>query len=849
VTHVRPPALRATLAGLPIQSALPALLAALEMHPAAVLVAPPGAGKTTTVPLVLLDCAWLTGQKVLLLEPRRLAARAAAARMAGLLGERIGDTVGWRMRGDTRVSPRTRIEVITEGVLTRLLLDDPTLAGVGAICFDEFHERSLQGDTGLALARDTQSVLRPELRLLVMSATIDPARVASLLDAAPVITSEGRSYPVSTSFHPPRDGQSMEDVTAAATLAALREHNGDVLVFLPGAREIQRTASLLAPQVPPTVDVWPLFGAMDARAQDAAIAPAPEGRRKIVIASAIAETSLTIDGVRVVVDSGWSRVSRYAPRTGMSRLETVRVTRASADQRRGRAGRVAPGHCVRCWHTHDDASLRAYNTPEILDADLAPLVLDLACAGIHDPAALQWLDVPPAAAWALGRALLQELGALDADARITPHGRAMSELGVHPRLSHMLLRADAWQARALACDLAALLDERDPLRAHNANHADPSVTLRLDAMRAGARAVPSGFAVDDATLRRCRETAATLRVRLGVTAREQERASHDAVGALIALAYPDRVGRRREGTAPKFLLRNGSGATVRDAASPLAREQWLACAALADAGRDASVHLAAVVSERELREVFADQITTTREVRVDADTGRIKVLATERLGAITLRERITLPESDAERAAALLVHIRTHWPASLTWSDGATRLRERVQFLRARDTRWPDLSDDALFATLDDWLAPLLGGCASLSDLAALPLHDALLHGMEWALRAELDRLAPTHAVMPTGSRIPIDYSAPDAPGIRVRLQELFGARDTPRVLDGAVPLVVHLLSPAHRPVQVTRDLAGFWRSSYADVRKDLRGRYPRHSWPEDPLTAPPTTRAKPRGT
>jgi ATP-dependent helicase HrpB len=846
------PSLHALVSGLPVASAIPALTRALQTGASAVLVAPPGAGKTTTVPLLLLEADWLDGGRILLLEPRRLAARAAASRMAWTLGERVGETVGWRMRGDTRVSKATRIEVITEGVLTRMLLDDPTLTSVGLICFDEFHERSLHGDVGLALALQTQALLRPELRLLVMSATIDGARVATLLGDAPVITSEGRSFPVTTSFAPPRDGQRMEDAAVSATLTALREHDGDVLVFLPGAREIRGAASLLSAQCDAAVDVWPLFGALDARDQDAAIAPSPPGRRKVVIASAIAETSLTIEGVRVVIDGGWSRVARYAARTGMSRLETVRVTRASADQRRGRAGRVAPGHCIRCWHQHDDAALRAFNTPEILDADLTPLALDLAGAGVINPDDLRWLDTPPAAAFTLGRELLRELGALDADGRITSHGSAMAELGVHPRLTYMLLCARDRGTVALACDLAAVLDDRDPIRALDARHADPDITLRLDALRSGRRALPSGFVPDDAVLTRCRETAAALRQRMQIANAARSTASvdnPDEIGALVALAYPDRVAKQRAGDSSRYLLRHGGGATLRDRASALAREEWLVCAALSDSGRDAAVQLATPVSERVIRELFAEQLTVTQSLIVDPETGRVRATEVESLGAIVLRERVNTSLTGAERATALLDFLRRDWPASMPWSDAAIRLRARLAFLHLHDPRWPDVSDVALGASIEQWLAPALEQCANVGAIAQLNLHDALLEMVEWTLRSQLDRLAPTHATVPTGSRIPIDYTDSAAPSLSVRLQELFGARETPAVLDGRVPLVVNLLSPAHRPVQVTRDLPGFWRTSYADVRKELRGRYPRHSWPEDPTTATPTSRAKPRGT
>ncbi len=836
-------------AALPVLDVVPELRQVLRNSNAAVLVAPPGAGKTTGVPLALLGEPWLAPSRILLLEPRRLAARAAASRMASMLRSAVGEQVGWRMRGDTRVSDATRIEVVTEGVLTRMLLDDPTLDGVGLVCFDEFHERSIHGDVGLALALQSQALLRPDLRLLVMSATIDGARVAGLLDSAPVLTSLGRAFSVSTHFRPPAPGQRMEEATASAVRVSLREHDGDVLVFLPGAREIRRTAALLEHSLPDTCDLWPLFGMLDARAQDAAIAPAPAGRRKVVLASAIAETSLTIEGVRVVIDSGWSRVPRYSARTGMTRLDTVRVSRASADQRRGRAGRVTSGHCVRLWHEYEDITLREHGAAEILDADLAPLALDLAGAGVSTPHELRWLDPPPAAAFAQARELLTELGALDGDGRITSHGTAMSATGVHPRLAHMLLGAKTRGLLPLACVLAAVLEERDPIRSTDARLVDPDVALRIDAVRGGRRVLPAGLSLDDGALARCRETARALRDRMRVTrADAAEQHDADTIGELIALAYPDRIARRRDGAAARYLMRNGSGALLRDQGTRLAREEWLACALLDDGGRDAAILLAAPLDSATVRRIAGDAVVQTRTVRADRTTGRVRGAITESLGAITLVDRPIEDLSDDETRDALIALLRDDWTA-MPWTDSATRLRQRVAFLHLHDARWPDVSDDALQATLHLWLSAALRGARSLDDLRRADLGDALLSAVDWSMRASLEQLAPTHVTVPSGSRIPVDYSDPATPVLAVRLQELFGATSTPAIAGGRVPLLLHLLSPAHRPVQVTRDLAGFWRSSYADVRKDLRGRYPRHAWPEDPTTATATHRAKPRGT
>jgi ATP-dependent helicase HrpB len=665
-----------------------------------------------------------------------------------------------------------------------------------------------------------------------------------------VITSSGRAFPVTTTFRPPRDGQRMEEATVSAVHEALADHEGDVLVFLPGAREIRRVAALLERTIEADIDLWPLFGMLDARAQDAAIAPSPHGHRKVVIASAIAETSLTIEGVRVVVDSGWSRVPRYSARTGMTRLETVRVSRASADQRRGRAGRVAAGHCIRCWHEYDDAALRAHGAAEILDADLAPLALDLAGAGVSDAAELSWLDTPPAAAFATARALLATLGALDSDGRVTSHGTAMSRLGVHPRLAHMLLVAQTRGSVALACDLAAILEERDPIRASDARLVDPDLALRISALRGGRRELPIGLSIDDAAQARCRETAAGLRDRMGLRRADGDRSdASEELGALVAMAYPDRIARRRDGTGARYLLRNGSGAFLRDQGSPLAREEWIACATLDDAGRDATVQLAAPLDLATLRAIAGEQIVTRRSVVADGSTGRVRGTVVESLGAITIIERIAADVTAQERTGALRAQIVALWPDSIRWSESASRLRQRMAFLHQYDARWPDVSDEALLADLDAWLSPLLSDAHSREDVSRADLGAILLDRVEWSLRAAFDRLAPTHIVVPSGSRIPVDYADAAAPVLAVRLQELFGATSTPSVLDGRVPLVIHLLSPAHRPVQVTRDLPGFWRSSYADVRKDLRGRYPRHSWPEDPTTATPTHRAKPRGT
>jgi ATP-dependent helicase HrpB len=837
---------------LPVSDALPALRAALASSSSAVLRAPPGAGKTTLVPLALVHEPWLAGRRMVMLEPRRLAARAAARRMAVLLGERVGETVGYRMRMETVVGPRTRIEVVTEGVLTRMLQRDPTLDGIGLLIFDEFHERSLAADVGLSLSLYARSTLRDDLRILVMSATLDDERVARLLDphGAPVITSEGRAYPVETRYLPRRPEDRIERAVTSAIRRALAGDEGDILAFLPGAAEIRRSADALEDALradpPPgaAVRVLPLFGALDAAAQDAAIDRAPAGTRKVVLATSIAETSLTIEGIRIVVDAGHARVPRWSPRTGMTRLETVRVTRASADQRRGRAGRTAPGVCYRLWAEHEQTHLLPFAAPEIMDADLAPLTLDLAAAGVADAAELPWLDPPPPAALAGARELLEQLGALDARGRLTSRGERMASLAMHPRLAHMLLEADALGLGGLACDLAALLGERDILRGHAP---DADLRLRVAMLREGG-SVPGGAEVDRDALRRARAEARHWRGRL--------RALHghddvDATGLVLAFAYPDRIAQRRAGAGAagaRYLLRGGGGAHFTEA-QPLARDEYIVAAELDGRRPESRIFLAAPIALAEIELHFADQIE--REASVIWDAGARAVIARERvrLGALVLREGpLRAPDPDLVRVA-LLEGLTRAGVAALPWSDAARALRQRVAFLRRLDPAWPDLSDDALAESLgDEWLGPRLDGVRRPEELRRLDLAAMLLERLPRDRRAALESLAPTHVAVPSGSRVPIDYSDPGAPALAVRLQEMFGLADTPRIAGGRVPLTLHLLSPAHRPVQVTRDLAGFWRGAYFDVRKDLRGRYPKHHWPDDPLAAVATSRAKRRG-
>ena len=815
--------------------------AALGAPGAAVLRAPPGAGKTTRVPLAVLDEPWLGGAKIVMLEPRRLAARAAARRLAQSLGEPVGGTVGYRVRLDTRVGPATRLEVVTEGVLTRMLQADPTLEGVGLLIFDEFHERSLHADLGLALALQARALVRPDLRILVMSATLDVAPVAALLDDAPIIVSEGREFAVTTHYEGETtawrgDTKAVEARVVAAVQRALRDDTGGVLVFLPGAAEIRRVESRLAELVDSTrVLLAPLHGSLPADAQDRAIADAPPGMRKVALATSIAETSLTIQDVRIVVDSGLARVPRFSPRTGLTRLETVRVSLASAEQRRGRAGRLAAGVCYRLWSEIEQSQLVPRATPEILEADLAPLALELAVAGIIDPLALRWLDPPPAPALAQARELLRELDAIDARFQVTDHGRSMARLALHPRLAHMLLRATEIGLGLTGCRLAALLGERDPFRGDAAN-ADVDLRARLDAIvRGDPRTDPSA-------LHRIRAEADHLTRAMRVP--RDEKPDEDAAGLLVAFAYPDRLARRRGATRGRFVMRNGRGAAVA-AGDSLGDAEFLAVAAADEGQAESRVFLAAPLSRELIEEHFAGQIVDERVVEWDDQAGRVTARRRARLGSLILAD-VPLRDVDPTEAAGALARALTAGGIDgLPWSEGARRLRQRLAFLHQQDAGWPDVSDSALAGSLDAWLAPRIVGMRSRADVSRLDLGAALLEALTWRQRAALDELAPTHITVPSGSRVPIDYADPAQPVLAVRLQEMFGCAETPRIAGGRVPLTLHLLSPAQRPLQVTRDLAGFWRTSYFDVRREMRGRYPKHDWPENPLAATPTARAK----
>jgi ATP-dependent helicase HrpB len=816
---------------LPIDEALPRLTAALKKQKVAVLVAPPGAGKTTRVPLVLAAETWAADKRILVLEPRRLAARAAAERMAATLGEKVGDTVGLRVRFGSRVSGATRIEVITEGVFTRLILDDPELTGVAAVLFDEFHERSLDADLGLALARDAQQGLREDLKLLVMSATLDGARVANLLGGAPVIESAGRAFPVETR-HIGRDPRArIEEQMASAVERALRAELGSVLAFLPGAAEIRRTETLLRERLADqNIEVVALFGALDARMQDQAIAPAPPGRRKVVLATSIAETSLTIEGVRIVIDSGFSRVPRYEPDVGLTRLETVRVARAAADQRRGRAGRTEPGVCYRLWEEPQTASLEPYAKPEILAADLSGFMLDLAEWGAPDPAMLAFLDPPPQAPLTEARRLLVDLGAIDAGGRITADGQAIRRIPLPPRLARMVIQACAEGAAERAACIAAILTER------GLGGDDVDLTHRLDM-----------FSRDRS---RRAEEARRMASRWAAVARGDAR-RHDAVevsaGAILALAYPDRIAKNR-GAAAGFLLANGRGAGL-DPASPLAREPFLAVAELTGTAARSRIVLAAPITLAEIESRLAGRIESSDEIFFDAASAALRGRKMRRLGAIALADRPTKISCGEPSARSLAHGIAQIGLDRLPWSKALTQWRDRVMFLRrAEGDEWPDLSDPKLAETRDEWLTPALLDKTALAELSADELAAGLQNLLPWPLRRRLDADAPAHFDAPSGSRLPIDYDT-EEPKLAIRVQELFGLDRHPSIAGGRVPLVLELLSPGQRPVQITRDLPSFWRGSYAAVRSEMRGRYPRHPWPDDPLSAPATRRAKPRGT
>jgi len=847
---------------LPIEETLPDLRRALAQRSAVVLQAPPGAGKTTVVPLALLDEPWLKGKSIVMLEPRRLAARAAAGRMSQLRNEAVGETIGYRIRFESKVSKATRIEVLTEGILTRRLQHDPALEGVGLVIFDEFHERHLHADLALALCVDSQHGLRDDLRILIMSATLDGDAVSRLLDHAPIVTSQGRTFPVEVNYLP-RDPEGRLPVTvAAAVQRALEEQQGDALVFLPGAGEIRRTQELLEGMLGGSVEVLPLYGDLPWESQQRAIQPG-NGRRRVVLATPIAETSLTIEGVRIIVDSGYARVPQFDPVSGLSRLVTQRISRASAEQRAGRAGRTAPGVCYRLWSETTQRGLIPQAIPEIRSADLAPLALELAAWGVQDASRLTWLDPPPPASLAQARALLTDLEALDDAGRITETGRSLAQLPLHPRLAHMLRAAVTMQRGALACDIAALLSERDIFKGNARRSCDLAERVEvLQGFRRGGRKAVQASGADANACQRAEQAARQWRRQ--IRAREDEALSidPDEVGLLLALAYPDRIAMQRAPHEPRYQLANGRGARLPE--WELRLRQPFLVAANTDAaqaspgalspGAGASsgeglIFLAASVRAETLARHFSGRIRKDEEVRWDTEQQAVVARRIERLGALVLDES-PLRAADVELLrAAMLEGIRLLGMAVLPWSDEARALQARVQSMRQwfPEESWPDLTDAALAENLAVWLGPYLDGITRRSHLTKLDMLAILKAQLDWKQAQQLDAEAPTHLEVPSGSRLKLDYQPGESPVLAVKLQEMFGLADTPRIARGRVPVTLQLLSPARRPIQVTQDLKGFWERTYAEVKKELKGRYPKHPWPDDPWNAVPTARAKRR--
>lgn len=837
---------------LPVDTILEKLSAALRDGTCAILQAPPGAGKTTRVPLFLLERRWLRGRRILMLEPRRLATRAAAARMAAQLGERVGETVGYRMRMESRVGPRTRIEVLTEGVLTRLLQRDPSLDGVGLVIFDEFHGRSLAADLALALCLDVRGVFNDSLRLLAMSATPDGQRLSQIMNRAPVLVCRGKQYAVETFYIGTGREPTLARNMAATIRSAIRRYPGSILAFLPGVSEIRKVTELLNTwDLGPACRVVPLYGNLTRSRQQQAIEPPPAGRRKIVLATDIAETSLTIKGIGVVVDGGYRRAPLFDVASGMTRLTTLPVSLASADQRRGRAGRLGPGVCLRMWDQSRHHLLAPHNRPEILETDLAPLALELAAWGVTDTRHLKWLDPPPEAGLTKARQLLAELGAVSFEdsgpGRVTAHGRQMAELAVHPRLSHMLLMAREAGAGVMACRLAAVLGERDFIRFPPGNY-DADLQLRLDVLEAfgtGRRFEEGDFAIDSPACRRILRTADLFEKRLNI---KRPASIRSDAGRLLAWAYPDRIARRRGGSRRHYLMANGRGACF-NGYEPLCTQAYLVVAALDGDRREARIFLAAGYHETDLVDQYAHRVTETVQVAWDSATKAVNTVRLRKFGALTL-ERTRVERAPRHHLlAAMAAGIRQQGIGCLPWTGTLRSWQARVLFLRRISGNggvWPDVSDRTLLDTLERWLGPHLDGITRLKQLDGIDLKGALHNLLDWQGRGLLDDLAPTHLRVPSGARIPIDYSV-DPPVVSARIQQMFGARQTPAIAGGRQLLVIHLLSPAGRPMQITTDLAGFWGSSYHDVKKALRGRYPKHHWPDDPLKAVPTDRAKPR--
>lgn len=825
---------------LPIDGVLPQLLTTLCDSAFAVLVAAPGAGKTTRVPLALLDAKWRkgghrdryrdrrSGGRIIMLEPRRIAARSAAHWMAKSLGEKVGETVGYRVRLDTCVSAKTEIEVVTEGVFSRMILDDPELSDVAIVIFDEFHERSLDGDLGLALALDA-AVLRPDLRILVMSATLDSARMSQILSDAPLIESGGRAFPVETRYAPPKADTNIEDHVVATVRAALEEEQGSILVFLPGQAEILRVSKRLSALSDDITDVFPLYGSLSPKQQDMAIAPAIEGRRKIVLATTIAQTSLTIEGIRIVVDSGLARVPVYEPSTALTRLETRDISQAAATQRQGRAGRTEAGVCYRLWLKGQNAARPAFDTPEILAADLTSLVLDLAAWGVTDPGQMQFVDQPPAPAWSEAVTLLENLDAVDSHGRITEQGRILSELPVHPRLAHMIDRGQARGQAQLAADIAALMSE------HGLGGEAINIEHRL------------GVFLEDKSPRAKDAKALSKKwVKLadktsGKMTREQQAIS---VGQLLAYAYPDRLA-QAAGKAGRYRLVSGRAATMPEA-DPLAQNKFLIITDITGQAAKGRIRSAVPINMDEIEESFSGHITEETRLEFDPRSRSVRARHVRAINQVILREASIKAEDTSAVTDMLCSGVAGLGLHILPWSKAQKTLRARSTYLHETlGASWPDLSDAALQKDVSHWLSPYVSGVTAVSDITTDMLEAALSALLPWTMRSQIDTLLPSHFQAPTGSRFTINYAHKTGPAIEVRVQELFGLTKHPAIINGKVPLVVILLSPAHRPIQITQDLPGFWRGSWAEVARDLKGRYPRHFWPDDPANAKATARTK----
>lgn len=813
---------------LPIDAMLPRLLEVLATRNTVLLQAPPGAGKTTRVPPALLQADWVQGKAILMLEPRRLAARSAARFMASQLGEQPGQRVGYRTRLDSKISHQTRIEVVTEGILTRLIQDDPALERYAAILFDEFHERSLQADLGLALVRESQHALREDLRVVVMSATLDTAPLARLLNDAPVLSSEGRAFPVNVHYAPVAGRARLQDQVVAVIRHALSTESGSLLVFLPGAGEIRRTEQALGGTLPANTHIAPLYGNLTNTQQDLAIAPAAMGERKIVLATAIAETSLTIEGIRVVVDSGQQRRAVFDANSGMTRLVTQRVSRAAAEQRKGRAGRIEPGVCYRLWGEADQFGLREFTPPEIQQADLTAMVLELAQWGARSPDDLAWIDPPPPAHWQQAVDLLKWLELLDADGAITELGIAARNLGCHPRLAHMMLRGRALGWPVLAAQLTALLEERDLL----GQRGGADMHQRVRVLR-GEERMPGLDAGRLAAIRKA------VQRWLQPEHRDcSDTVNAETVGRLLALAYPDRIARQRAGHSGRYLLSNGRGAVLRTE-DPLARYEWLACAELDGHAREALIYLAAPLEPSWLEEDFRQRLVTLDEVNWDEHRGTVGARRQLRLGKLVLAEQVLPQPAPALIQRALLDAVIAKGLDSLPWSSKARQWCARVTLLRKQfGDGWPDVSETHLLATLADWLGPFMPGMTRWSDLQKLDLLPVLSNLLSYDQQRLLNQLAPEALVIPAGQSVPLDYTSESGPVLAAKLQTLFGWQVTPRIADGRVAVVIHMLSPARRSLAITSDLASFWQNTYPEVRKDMRGRYPKHPWPENPLQA-----------